>query len=143
MATREEKFQQAAWTYFVYGVVYWFGALYLRVRGLGRGRHVAFWFIIGALLVLFVPYVLRRDVAWFDRWVLSRRDFARVLTVFVVFRAFEVGRIGLRGTASSTMPAIGSGVLPTQLGAWVFFVITAGTAVMLARAAWAPKSPVS
>lgn len=139
MAMREEQFKQAAWTYFAYGVVYWFGGLYLKMQGLGPRRHVAFWFIVGAAIVLVFPYLLRHEVAWFDRWVLSRRDFARVLTVLVLFRAFEVGRIALRGPASSMMPGIGGGIPGTTLGAWVFFVITLATAVMLARAAWPPR----
>ena len=139
MAPHEERFKQAAWTYFAYGVVYWFGGLYLRMQGLGPGRYVAFWFIIGAVIVLLFPYLLMREVAWFDRWVLSRRDFARILTVLVAFRAFEVGRIALRGTVSAAMPAIGGGIPGTTLGAWVFFVITLATGAMLARAAWAPR----
>jgi len=136
MTTREERFKQAAWTYFVYGVIYWFGGLYLQLQGLGPGRRVLFWFIAGGALVLLVPYLLMRERAWFDRWVLSRRDFARILTVLVAFRAFEVGRIALRGTAFSTMPVIGGGVIPIRAGSWAFFAITMVTAAMLARAAW-------
>ena len=139
MASQNEQFTQAAWTYLAYGVVYWFGGLYLQLQGLGPGRRVLFWFIAGGALVLFVPYVLKRERAWFDHWVLSRRDFARILTVLVLVRAFEVGRIALRGPAFSTMPAIGGGVFPTRAGAWAFFLITMATAVMLARAAWGPR----
>jgi hypothetical protein len=140
MATREAKFRQAAWTYFIYGVVYWFGGLYLQMRGLGPGRYVAFWFTAGAALVVLVPYLLNREVAWFDRWVLSRRDFARIMTVLVFFRAFEVGRIALRGSVTTVMPSVGGGIFPTRVGAWAFFSITFVTGVMLARAAWAPRS---
>ncbi|MFQ5899403.1 MAG: hypothetical protein ACE5JN_14320 [Candidatus Methylomirabilia bacterium] len=139
MASREEKFRQAAWTYLVYGIIYWFGGLYLRMQGLGPGRYVAFWFVMGAALVLFVPWLLRRDRAWFDYWVLSRRDFARILTVLVAFRAFEVGRIAVRGGPVSSMPGIGGGVFTTQFGGWAFFLITLATAAMLARAAWSGR----
>ncbi|MBI1894375.1 MAG: hypothetical protein HYS14_09710 [Candidatus Rokubacteria bacterium] len=135
MTARDAKFKQAAWAYLIYGVVYWFGGLYLQMRGLGPGRYVAFWFVIGAVIVLLFPYLLSREVRWFDRWVLSRRDFARILTALVLFRALEVGRIALRGGAAS-MPAIGGGIFPTRIGAWAFFLITLGMAVMLARAAW-------
>lgn len=139
MATRDEKFREAAWTYFVYGVLYWFGGLYLQLQGLGPGRRVFFWFIVGGALVLLVPYLLMRERAWFNRWVLSRRDFARILTVLVLFRAFEVGRIALRGAAFSQMPVVGGGVFPTRAGAWLFFAITTLTAAMLARAAWSRR----
>lgn len=135
MTSREAKFKQAAWVYFGYGVIYWLGGLYLQMQGLGPGRYVAFWFIVGALIVLFFPYLLSREVRWFDRWVLSRRDFARVLTVLVLFRAFEVGRIAIKGGPAS-MPAIEGGIPLTRIGAWVFFFLTLATAAMLARAAW-------
>ncbi len=140
MATPEDRFRQAAWAYFVYGLIYWFGGLYLQMQGLGPGRYVVMWFVLGGAFVVLFPYLLRREVSWFDRWVLSRRDFARVLTVLVFFRAFEVGRIALRGSAASAMPSIGGGVLPTRVGAWAFFLITLAAGVMLARAAWA-RSP--
>ncbi len=134
--TREERFKQAAWAYLVYGLLYWFGGFYLQLQGLGRGRGVLFWFVLGGLLVVVIPYLLARERAWFDRWVLSRRDFARFLTVLMLFRAFEVGRIALRGPAATAMPAIGGGVLPTRLGAWLFFAITLAAAALVARAAW-------
>lgn len=139
MATRDEKFREAAWTYLVYGVLYWFGGLYLQLQGLGPGRRVLFWFIVGGALILLVPYLLMRERAWFDHWVLSRRDFARIMTVLVLFRALEVGRIALRGAAFSQMPAVGGGVFPTRAGAWLFFAVTMITAAMLARAAWSRR----
>lgn len=139
MASRDARFKQAAWAYLIYGVIYWFGGLYLQMRGLGPGRYVVFWFVAGAAIVLLFPYLLSRDVPWFDRWVLSRRDFARILTVVVAFRAFEVGRIAIRG-GPSAMPAVGGGTFPTSVGAWVFFIITLATAAMLARAAWSRAS---
>jgi hypothetical protein len=135
MTARDAKFKQAAWAYLIYGVIYWFGGLYLQMRGLGPGRYVAFWFVIGAVIVLLFPYLLSQDVRWFDRWVLSRRDFARILTALVIFRAFEVGRIAFKGGPTS-MPAVGGGTFPGQIGAWAFFLITVGMAIMLARAAW-------
>ena len=142
MASREEKFRQAAWVYFVYGVIYWFGGLYLQMQGLGPRRYVFVWFILGGVFVLLFPYLLGRDVPWFDRWVLSRRDFARVLTLLVFFRAFEVGRIVFRGSVTAAMPSIGGGIFPTRAGAWAFFFITLVTGMVLARAAWASsRSP--
>ena len=134
MTARDAKFKQAAWTYFIYGVIYWVGGLYLQMRGLGPGRAVAIWFVIGGVFVLLFPYLLSRELRWFDRWILSRRDFARILTLLVLVRAFEVGRIAWKGGPS--MPAIGGGVPLTQAGSWIFFLLTLVTAVVLARAAW-------
>jgi hypothetical protein len=137
MATRDERYRQAAWAYVVYGVVYWLGGLVLATAGLGpRGmeRGGTAWFVVGALFVVVIPWLLVRERGWFARWVLSRRDFARVLTLLVVLRAVEVGRIAWRSSAL-TVVALGVEV-PMSVGAWVFCLLTVVTALMLGRAAW-------
>jgi hypothetical protein len=137
MAARDEKFRQAAWTYVGYGVVYWLGGLALAIAGLGpRGmeRGGTAWFIVGALFVVVIPWLLMRERGWFHRWILSRRDFARVLTVLVALRAIEVARIAWAPRAE-TVSVLGLD-LPMRLGAWAFCLLTVVTAVMLARAAW-------
>ncbi len=136
MTPPDAKFKQAAWAYLIYGLIYWFGGLYLHLQGLGPGRYVWVWFVVGAVIVLLFPYLLSREIPWFDRWVLSRRDFARLLTALVLLRALAVGRIALRGEVASAMPMVGGGIFPTTVGAWAFFLITLATAAMLARAAW-------
>jgi len=135
--TREERFKQAAWAYFAYGIVYWFGGLYLAVQGAGIGRGWG-WFVLGALFVILFPLLLAREFSWFDRWILSRRDFCRLLTLAVAARAFGVGQVMLKPTIP-TAPLPGGGEIPMSLGAAVFFLITLATGAMLARAAWAPR----
>jgi hypothetical protein len=137
MATAEARFRDAAWAYLVYGVVYWLGGLALAGAGLGprgmeRGRIA--WFVVGALFVVVFPWLLRRERRWFDRWILSRRDFARFLTVLVALRAVEVARIA-RAPRVETVEFLGLAV-PMQAGAWAFVLVTAATAVLLARAGW-------
>jgi hypothetical protein len=137
MATREARYRQAAWTYVSYGVVYWLGGLALATAGLGpRGmeRGGMAWFVVGALFVVVFPWLLLRERRWFDRWVLSRRDFARVLTVLVAIRAIEVARIAWMPRAD-TVPLFGVDV-SMRVGGWVFCLLTVLTAVMLARAGW-------
>ena len=138
MATREEKFRQAAWTYLGYGIVYWLGGLVLIQAGLGpRGvtRGGAAWFIVGALFIVVIPWLLCRERAWFDRFVLSRRDFARVVALLVVVRTIEVGR--LAWAPRTDVVPVGGVAVPMALGAWAFVLVTIVTALMLARAAWA------
>ena len=89
---------------------------------------------MGALLVVGIPWLLVRERAWFERWVLSRRDFARILTLLIVLRAIEVGRIAL--SPRSELVSVGGFAIPMSLGAAVFCLITVVTAVMVARAAW-------
>ena len=132
MATREERFRQAAWTYFFYGIVYMAGAIYLRSQGIGprgSGRGTGLiWFLLGALFIVVFPWLISRGSrGWGYLW------FSRILTLVVAYRAFEVGRIALRG--GPAMPGIGGGVAPGAFGAWAFFLITLITIFMLARAA--------
>jgi len=133
MATREAKFKQAAWAYFAYGVIYWAGGLYRAWQGLAVGRGVI-WFVLGAIFVLFFPWLIARGhrgtgYLWF----------CRILTLLVAYRAFEVGRIALAPRFKS-VPLPGGGEIPMALGATIFFLITLAMAAMLARAAWTPRS---
>jgi len=135
--TGDTRFRQAAWTYVAYGVIYWVGGLVLMSAGLGPGgmtRGGAAWFVVGALFVVVFPWLLVRERGWFHRWVLSRRDFARILTLLVAIRAVEVARIAW--SPSSDLVSVGGFAVPTRAGAAAFFLVTVLTAVVLARAAW-------
>jgi len=137
MTPADGRFRQAAITYLGYGVVYWLGGFALAAGGLGpRGteRGGVAWFFVGAAFIVLVPTLLFREHAWFHRWVLSRRDFARVLTALILVRAVEVARIA-RAPRAATVPVLGFEV-PFAAGAWVFCLLTVATAVMVARAAW-------
>jgi hypothetical protein len=141
MDSREARYRQAAWTYVAYGVVYWLGGLVLASGGLGpRGmeRGGTAWFIVGALFVVVFPWLLIKQRAWFDRWVLSRRDFARILTFLVAVRAIEVARIA-RMPRAETVSVLGLDV-SMRAGAWAFCLLTVVTAAMLARAGWSRES---
>ena len=141
MADREARYREAAWSYVVYGVVYWLGGLALAQSGLGpRGmeRGGAAWFVVGALFVIVFPWLLIRERGWFERWILSRRDFARVLTLLVALRALEVARIA-RMPRAELVSVLGFAV-PMAVGAWVFCALTVVTAVVLARAAWSREA---
>jgi hypothetical protein len=137
----EGRYRQAAWTYVGYGIVYWLGGLALARSGLGpRGMEHggAAWFVVGALFVIVFPWLLVRERGWFDRWILSRRDFTRVLALLVSLRAIEMARIA-RMPRAELVSALGFAV-PMALGAWVFCALTVVTAAMLARAAWSRTS---
>ena len=136
MSGVERRYEQAAWTYLGYGVVYWFTALYLQLTVFPVRGPLLVWFGAGALIAVGVPWLLYRPRRWFERWVLSRRDFARVLAVLVAIRAVYVARLALGGAPSMRMPSVGGGVPPNAAGAWVMALVALVTAVMLARAAW-------
>jgi hypothetical protein len=146
VATREEKFGLAAWGYVVYGIIYWVGGLVLALAGLGprpsdnpagQGLIVGL-FVLGGALVVVIPWLLVRERPRFERWVLSRRDFARLVTLSVALRAVEVGRIAWR--PSVELISVGGFAIPMRLGAIAFFVVTVAMVVLLARAAWTRDS---
>ncbi len=140
-----DAFRLAARAYLVYGVVYWLGGVYLAWHGVGvRGGRMLqagiAWIVLGLVFVVVIPYLLAGRRAWFERWVLSRRDLARILAVLMTFRAWQVLRVALR-PATAEMPAPWGGVVTFRAGAAVFFVVTAAALVLVARAAWAREHP--
>jgi hypothetical protein len=140
-----DRFHVASRAYLAYGIVYWIGGAYLATQGVGvRGERMiqpgVAWIVIGLVLVVAIPYLLARRRAWFERWVLSRRDFARVLTVFMVVRAWHVLRVAIR-PETATVAAPWGGEITFRAGAIVFFLVTVGALALIARAAWAQAAP--
>ena len=93
------------------------------------------WIALGAVFVLLVPYLLGRPRAWFERWILSRRDFARVLVVLMALRAWKVGRVALR-PETATVASPWGGTITFRLGAAIFCVVTVAALAIIARGAW-------
>jgi len=135
-----DRFRLAANAYLAYGVVYWVGGVWLALHGVGvRGGRMMqaglVWIVLGLVLVVGIPLLLRRPRAWFERWVLSRRDFARIITLLMAVRAFEVLRVALR-PESAAVAAPWGGEVSFRAGAAVFFVVTLAALALVARAAW-------
>ncbi len=139
-----DSFHTAARAYFLYGVVYFVGGLYLVSHGVGaRGSRLTAgleWAAIGLILLFGIPYLLSRRRTWFERWILSRRDFARLLTLLMAVRAWAVLQVALRPEAA-TVAAPWGGELSFRVGAAVFFVITVAALICVARAAWQREIP--
>ena len=134
-----ERYRDAARAYFVYGVIYWLGALWLELHGVAtRGSSWpvgVFYLALGLVFLFGIPYLLRRPRRWFERWILGRRDFARVLTLFMAARAYFVLRTALRPETAS-VPAPWGGEVTFRAGAAVFFIVTVVAALFVAVAAW-------
>jgi hypothetical protein len=136
----EDRFRTAARGYLAYGLVYWVGGTWLWLHDVGRGSVFSLvWIALGAALVVLVPYLLRQRRRWFERWILGRRDFARLLAVFMVFRVLAVLRVVLRPD-SAVVAAPWGGVVTYQTGGAVFLVVTVIALVLVARAAWAREA---
>jgi len=134
-----DPFHLAARAYFLYGVIYLLGGIYLLANGVGvRGSRVGAtmeWALLGLIILLGIPYLLRRPRRWFERWVLSRRDFARVIAVLMLVRAWKVLMVAIRPETATIATPWGTDVT-FRLGAIVFFVVTVVALFFVARAAW-------
>lgn len=134
----EERFKWAAWTYFVYGIIYLTGAVHLVSHGVGaRGMTGAaaglIWFVLGPLFIVIFPWLIWRGARgpaylWFSR----------ILTLLVAFWAFQVGRVALSPRIPS-VPLPGGGEVSMAFGAWAFFVLTLVTMAVLSWAAWSKR----
>ena len=142
-ARGDDRYRSAARGYFAYGLVYYVGGLYLLWRGVGvmgategrRGSSLAFWALAGLVPLLGVPYLLRSPRRWFERWVFTRRDFARVVALFLAFRAWKVAQVALHDHGGSVAAPWG-GEISFRIGAALFLVVTVGALAAVARAAW-------
>jgi hypothetical protein len=146
--TDDDRYRVAARCYLAYALLYEIGGVYLVSQGVGvpagagtRGRalYAVFWALIGLVPLLGVPYLLRRSRAWFEGWILTRRDFARLLALFMAYRAFKVGHVALRAQTASVAAPWG-GEVTFRLAAAVFFVVTLIALLAVARAAWHPEA---
>jgi hypothetical protein len=136
----DDRFRVAARAYFVYGVVYLVGGSWLWLHDVGRGFAGSWAFILGgATLVVLIPFLLRRPRRWFERWILTRRDFARIVVLLMALRVVAVARVVVRsGTASVAAPW--GGPISYRLGGVVFLVITVVALALVARAAWSEEA---
>jgi hypothetical protein len=139
-----DRFQVAARAYLTYGVIYWIGGVYLAAHGVGvRGERMmqpgVVWIVLGLVFVVAIPYLLGRRRAWFERWVLSRRDFARILTLLMALRAWHVLKVVLR-PETATVSAPWGGEITFRAGAIVFLIVTVIALLLIASAAWAEET---
>ncbi len=129
MATRQEKFRQAALSYLCYGCLYLAGAIYVASTGItGReltSRAGMIWFAVGATLIILFPWLISRGSVWFTG----------VLAVLVFLRAVGVARVIVKPTIRA-VPLPGGIEISMRAGAVCFLLVTLGTGYMLARAAW-------
>ena len=135
-----DRFQVAARAYLTYGIIYWIGGVYLAAHGVGgRGERMmqpgVGWIVLGLVFVTVIPYLLARRRTWFERWVLSRRDFARILTLFMALRAWHVLKVVLR-PETTTVSAPWGGEITFRAGAIVFLLVTVIALLLVGRAAW-------
>jgi hypothetical protein len=140
IAALDDRFRVAARAYFVYGIVYLVGGFWLWLHDVGRGFAGSVVFILGgATLVVLIPVLLRRPRRWFERWILSRRDFARIVVLLMALRVVAVARVVVR-YETATVAAPWGGLISYRLGGVVFLIVTVVALALVARAAWSEEA---
>jgi len=128
VATRQ-RYRHAALAYMVYGLIYMAGAGHLGLTGASaraaeRGAWV--WYVVGAAIVIIVPWLLTRGYVWFTR----------VLTLLLLVRMVGLMRLATGPTAQDPLPLVGGATVSTGTGAIAFAVVAAVAASFLARASF-------
>jgi len=125
-----DPYRAAARAYFLYGLVYLVGGLYLISQGVGvmggstggaTTRTMLRWGFIGLIPLVVIPWLLSRPWSWFGGLV-SRRTFAWIVALLLAVRAYKVGEVARRGGASVAAPW--GGEISFQVGAVVFLAVT-------------------
>lgn len=123
------KYRQAAVAYFVYGIIYLSGAIYVARTGIVdrdiSGGYGWIYFLLGGILVVGIPLLIRYG----SKWV------TRILVVLILVRVGGLGRVLLEEGARP-VPAPWGGSVPMGLGAGVFLAVAVVAGVLLARAGW-------
>ena len=125
-----DPYRPAARAYFLYGLVYLVGGLYLISQGVGvmggstggqTTRMMLRWGFIGLIPLVAIPWLLSRPWSWLGGLV-SRRTFAWIVALLLAVRAYKVGEVARRGGASVAAPWVGE--ISFQAGAVVFLAVT-------------------
>jgi hypothetical protein len=140
-STGRDPYRIAARAYFVYGVFYLVGGLYLVYHGVGVAGartgtstvpSVVGWGLISLIPLVLIPTLLWRRWSWLGGWV-SRRAFAWLVALFLAVRAYKVGEVVLRG--GGAVPAPWGGEISYRPGGIVFLFVTLVALGFVVRAA--------
>ncbi len=129
MASKGEKYRQAAIAYFIYGLIYLAGAIYVTQVGVAeRAREVGAvgWFLLGGLFVIAFPWLIFKGFKWFTR----------ALVLLLLIRIGGLMKVIAGPAGGKPVPMPGGWEMPMAVGAAIFLLVTAATCYMLARAAW-------
>jgi len=128
MASKGEKYRQAAIAYLIYGLIYLGGAIYMAQVGVAdRGmKGGAGWFLLGGLFIIAFPWLIFKGFKWFTR----------ALVLLLLVRIGGLVKVITGPQAWKAVPMPGGWEMPMAVGAALFLLVAAVTCYMLARAAW-------
>lgn len=128
-ASRTNRYRHAAVGYFVYGLIYLAGAIYLSTRGEGP-QSGWIWFGVGAAMVVLFPVLIWKELKWVTR----------ILAVLVAVRIFGLLRLIIDGD-NRLIEMPWGGELPILYGATAFLLVAAVECYLLVRAGWDLRNP--
>ena len=144
MSTLDARYRAAAGAYFVYGIVYLAGGLYLISQGVGMAgartevgttEAMVRWGVVGLVPLVVIPLLLWRRWSLLGDWI-ARRGFAAIIALFLIARSYKVGEVAARD--GRAVPAPWGGDVGFQAGALVFLAFTLAALAFLLRAILTP-----
>ena len=125
--SEKKYYQQAALAYFIYGLIYFAGALYLSRQGLsdrGSMENSGWaWFVAGAVFLVGFPLIIRKGIKWFSLLVAT----------FMMFRVYALVKIAMEDQ-QVLIPLPWGGEVSRSDGALIFALVAALAMGMLLRA---------
>ncbi len=128
MASSKRAYRDAAVGYFLYGLIYLIGAVYLAYVGASEramGPNSFWWFLLGGGMVVVLPILIWKQFKWLTR-ALAVLVFVRVVGLFRMIVRSEWDAVPLPWGAE----------MSEGYGAVFFFGVSMAACVMLARAGW-------
>lgn len=131
MASKQRRYHNAAVGYFIYGLIYLTGAIYLvqvgaSARAMGSGS--IWWFLLGGAMVVVLPILIWREFKWITR----------LLAVLVFVRIIGLLRLIFRWEWD-TVPLPWDARLSEGYGAAFFLGVSLFACYLLVRAGWSGR----
>lgn len=120
---RKTKYRQAAVGYFIYGLIYLAGAVYLSTRNEGPDGWI--WFGVGAGMAVLFPILIWMQLKWVTR----------ILALLVGVRLLGLLRL-IPGSGDRMIEAPWGAELPILYGTVAFMVVAGAECYLLVRAGW-------
>jgi len=128
MEQSTRRYRAAAAAYFVYGLLYLAGAIYLGQVGASPRALRAdsiWWYLLGGAMVVVLPLLIWKQFKWVTRG----------LALLVFLRVMGLARLFL-SPGWDMVPLPWEGQISEAYGAGVFLVVSLGTCWLLVHAGW-------
>ena len=124
-----ERFRKAVWVFFIYGLADWSWAIHRGAHQV-EGQAKAFWYGVGGLILVGVPWLLAGGTQGKGYlWI------CRIIPLFILLRMIDLARV-IAAPESEEIPVPVIGHLSTGLAAQILLGLAAIAGFLIVRAAW-------